>query len=93
MRERALLVPQRGITRNTSGQATVLTVGEDNKVTQKAVTTERVVGNQWLVSAGLAPGDRVIVDGVQKARPGGEVRVVDAETPAPAGVTTVSQPQ
>ncbi|EHD22313.1 efflux transporter, RND family, MFP subunit [Brenneria sp. EniD312] len=93
VRERALLVPQRGITRNTSGQATVLTVGEDNKVTQKAVTTERVVGNQWLVSAGLAPGDRVIVDGVQKARPGGEVRVVDAETPAPAGVTTVSQPQ
>lgn len=90
VRERVLLVPQRGITRNTAGQATALVVDGANKVVLKDVATERVVGNQWLVNGGLAPGDRVIVDGVQKVQPGGEVRVVDADTTAPA---VVSQPQ
>lgn len=90
VREKALLVPQRGITRTPEGQATALVVNGDGKVELKQVTTERVVGNQWLVSAGLAPGDKVIVDGVQKAQPGGEVKVVDAENPAPAAV---SRPQ
>ncbi len=88
VRTHALLVPQRGITRNTAGQATALVVDSDSKVTLKAVTTERVVGNQWLVSAGLASGDKVIVDGVQKVQPGNVVKIVDADP-----VAAVSQPQ
>ncbi|WP_407727866.1 efflux RND transporter periplasmic adaptor subunit [Pectobacterium actinidiae] len=91
VRKQALLVPQRGITRNTSGQATALVVGKDNKVELRNVVTERTVGNQWLVGEGLKPGDRVIVDGVQKAQPGNEVKIVDADVGNSAN--TVSKPQ
>ncbi|MEH2919599.1 efflux RND transporter periplasmic adaptor subunit [Samsonia erythrinae] len=89
IREHAILVPQRGITRDASGQATALVVNKDNKVELKNVVTERVVGNQWLVSDGLMPGDKVIVDGVQKAQPGNEVNVVAANADAMAS----TQPQ
>ncbi|NDL65841.1 efflux RND transporter periplasmic adaptor subunit [Acerihabitans arboris] len=93
VRERALLVPQRGITRSSSGQATVLVVDGNHKVVLKEVATERVVGNRWLISSGLALGDRVIIDGVQKAIPGSEVRVVDAKLVAPDATTIKSQLQ
>lgn len=79
IRENVLLVPQRGISRDPTGQASALLVGEDNKVIRKQVTTERVVGNQWLISKGLESGDRVIVDGTQNARPGSEVRIASPE--------------
>lgn len=79
IRENVLLVPQRGISRDPTGQASTLLVGEDNKVIRKQVTTERVVGNQWLISKGLESGDRVIVDGTQNARPGSEVRIASPE--------------
>lgn len=88
VRENALLVPQRGITRDPAGQASALIVGEDNKVVRKLVVTERTVGNQWLVSEGLKSGDRVIVDGTQNARPGGEVRIASPQVNSP----NVSQP-
>ena len=77
--ENALLVPQRAITRDPTGQASALVVGKDNKVIRKTVVTDRVVGNQWLIRDGLQSGDRVIVDGTQKAQPGSEVRI--AQTP------------
>ncbi|GKW14439.1 multidrug resistance protein MexA [Pectobacterium carotovorum subsp. carotovorum] len=80
VRENVLLVPQRGIARDPAGQASALIVGEDNKVIRKLVMTERVVGNQWLISEGLKSGDRVIVDGTQNARPGNEVRIASPET-------------
>lgn len=83
VRENVLLVPQRGIARDPTGQASALIVGEDNKVIRKLVMTERVVGNQWLVSEGLDSGDRVIVDGTQNARPGNEVRIASPETQKP----------
>ena len=79
-----LMVPQRGVTRNQRGDATVLVVGADNKVTERVVRAERVIDNEWLVTNGLAPGDRVIVDGLQKIRPGLEVRAVEATAPANA---------
>ncbi|HAU5602944.1 TPA: efflux RND transporter periplasmic adaptor subunit [Citrobacter koseri] len=88
VREHALLVPQRGITRDANGQATALVVNKDNKVELRNVITERVVANQWLVSDGLLAGDKVIVDGVQKAQPGSEVKIVAADT----GVTVSTQP-
>ncbi|MEJ1966841.1 MAG: efflux RND transporter periplasmic adaptor subunit [Gammaproteobacteria bacterium] len=83
----ALMVPQRGVTRNQRGEATVLIVGADNKVTERVVGADHVINNEWLVTSGLAAGDRVIVDGLQKARPGQEVRTVEAAAeaaPAPA---------
>ena len=69
----ALLAPQRGITRDATGNATAMVVGKDNKVELRNVTTARSVGNEWLVKSGLAPGDRVIVEGLQKIGPGAPV--------------------
>ena len=53
-----------------------LIVDAEGKVQQRMLTLDRTIGDKWLVSAGLAPGDRVIVEGVQKVRPGASVKVV-----------------
>lgn len=82
-----LLVPQRGITRNPRGEATALVVNEAGKVELRELTTERAMGDSWLVSTGLAAGDRVIVEGVQQVRPGAQVNAVER---APAATTLLS---
>jgi len=92
-RRAALLVPQRGLTRNPRGEATVLVVGEDNKVAERLVKTDRVVAGEWLVTEGLAAGDRVVVDGVQKVRPGVEVRAVAVVTPTQPDTRGASAPE
>jgi membrane fusion protein (multidrug efflux system) len=69
----ALLAPQQGITRDPKGNATAMIVGAGNKVEMRSVTTSRAVGDQWLVVSGLAAGDRVIVEGLQKIAPGAPV--------------------
>ncbi|MBV8404722.1 MAG: efflux RND transporter periplasmic adaptor subunit [Gammaproteobacteria bacterium] len=76
---RGYLVPQAGLQRDASGPY-VLVAGPDNKVLEKRVTTEALEGPDWVVTAGLADGDRVIVSGTQNARPGTSVAAV----PAPA---------
>ncbi len=83
----ALLAPQQGITRGPSGEATALVVGADNKVEPRTLKTVRTIGDQWQVSEGLKAGDRVIVEGVLKAKPGSEVRPVErgAAPQAPTG--------
>ena len=63
-----LLVPQQGVSRTPTGAATALVVGEGNKVERRQLTLARDVGNQWLVSSGLKVGDRVIIEGLQRAR-------------------------
>jgi len=77
----AVLAPQRGITRDPKGNATALVVGADNKVELRNVQVSRAIGDSWLVESGLAPGDRVIVEGVQKVRPGAAVEPVEATQP------------
>lgn len=74
--EQAILVPQRGVTRNTAGEAMVMMVGAEEKVEPRTITVARTVGDNWLVSEGLKEGDRVIVEGLQKARPGTPVKAV-----------------
>ncbi len=78
IRQNGLLVPQRGITHDARGQATALVVGADGKVAQRNVVVDRAIGDEWLISQGLADGDRVILDGLQKVHPGVEVSVTDA---------------
>lgn len=91
VRSQVLLVPQRGITRDSTGNATALVVGSDGKAQLRPVQVERSHGNYWLVSAGLKPHERVIVDGVQNVQPGAPVKVVPAaangagKPAAPAG--------
>lgn len=80
----ALLVPQAGVSRNARGEALVMLVGADDKVVERVVQVDQVVDGQWLVTSGLAVGDRVIVEGLQKVRPGSAVRPVPAAQLAPA---------
>jgi len=72
----AILVPQRGVTRDPAGNAMVMVVGAEEKVEPRIIKVARTVGESWLVSDGLAAGDRVIIEGLQKARPGTQVKAV-----------------
>jgi membrane fusion protein, multidrug efflux system len=86
--EAAILIPQRGVTRNPKGEAMVMTVGAEEKVEPRPIKVVRTVGDSWLVSDGLKAGDRVILEGLQKARPGTQVKAVpfgSAPAAAPAG--------
>ncbi|WP_434998317.1 efflux RND transporter periplasmic adaptor subunit [Pectobacterium brasiliense] len=70
----ALLVPQQGVTRDPRGQATAMVVGEGDKVEPRTLKTSKAIGDKWLVTEGLKAGDRVIVTGLQKIRPGAQVK-------------------
>lgn len=84
VREQAILAPQRGVTRNARGRPTALVVDNSEKVEQRILKVDRAIGDRWLVGEGLNPGDRLIVEGLQKVKPGSPVRVVQAgETSAP----------
>jgi membrane fusion protein, multidrug efflux system len=73
VREGAVLAPQQGISHDQKGQPNALVVGPDNTVELRTLVTDRAIGDQWLVSSGLKPGDRVIVEGIQSAKPGVKV--------------------
>jgi membrane fusion protein (multidrug efflux system) len=81
----AVLAPQRGVTRDPSGKATVMIVDAEGKAQSRAIETGQMVGNRWLVTKGLAAGDKVIVDGLQNVKQGQPVRIA---TPAPAEATS-----
>ncbi|STD23429.1 multidrug efflux system protein AcrF [Enterobacter asburiae] len=70
----AILVPQQGVTRTPRGDATVLVVNDKNQVEPRTVVAPQAIGDRWLVTEGLKNGDRVIVSGLQKVRPGGNRR-------------------
>ena len=75
--ENAILVPQQGVTHDAKGEPTALVVTPDNKVELRVIKTDRAIRDQWLVTAGLHAGDRVIVDGLQRAQPGATVAPVE----------------
>ncbi len=81
VRNQALLVPQRGVTRDTQGNAIALVLDAKDTVQQRSLTTERSIDGQWLIHDGLEPGERVIVDGVQKVQPGMHVKTVPVSDP------------
>ncbi len=74
--DQAILIPQQGVSRNPKGESIALVVDDAGTVQQRLLTLNRAVGDQWLVSSGLSGGDRLIVEGVQKARPGTSVKAV-----------------
>ena len=71
--ENSFLVPQRAVTRNTKGEPTAFFVNAEGKVQQRVLSVQRSIGNSWLVNKGLADGDRVVVEGVQRVRDGQDV--------------------
>ncbi|GGJ97596.1 efflux RND transporter periplasmic adaptor subunit [Luteimonas terricola] len=82
VRNNALLVPQKGVARDPKGNTSVLVVNAEGVVEQRPVVVSQTIGDQWLVESGLAAGDRVVVEGLQKIAPGAEVEVT-AEAGAP----------
>ena len=80
--DRAILAPQQGVLRDPKGNPLVLIVDASGRVQQRAITVDRAIGDKWLVSSGLAPGDRVIVEGSQKVRPGASVKAVSVTSEA-----------
>ena len=80
--ENAYLVPQIGVTHDAKGQAVALVVNASNKVEPRPLKTTGMQGQNWIVEGGLQAGDRVIVQGVEKVRPGATVKSVAAQLPA-----------
>ncbi len=81
--EQALLVPQQGITHDPKGNAIAWIVDSTDKVVQKTLELGRAIDDKWLVTDGLSSGDRVIVEGLQRVRPGDQVKVVPFVPAAP----------
>lgn len=93
VKEQAILVPQRGVTRNPAGNAMVMVVGAEEKVEPRVIKADRTVGDSWLVTEGLKAGDRVILEGIQKARPGTQVKAVPfGAKPAEVAPAAAAQP-
>ena len=94
----ALVVPQIGVTHDQKGQPVALVVGPDNKVAQVQLVTSGTNGSNWVVESGLKPGDRVIVHGTEKVKPGMTVKAVEAQlaadplAPATAGAQASPSP-
>ncbi len=80
---KALLVPQQGVTHNQRGEPTALVVGKNHQVELRLLKADRSIGDQWLVTEGLKPGDKVIVEGLQKVMPGMTVHEVEKTAPTP----------
>ncbi len=85
--EEAILVPQKAVMRDAKGQATAYVVTEQNTVELRNLKTGRTHDASWVVTEGLKPGDRLVVDGLQRIRPGMPVAAVEVqdEAPNPAG--------
>jgi membrane fusion protein (multidrug efflux system) len=82
VRDRGLLVPQKGITRDPKGNAIAMVVNPDGIAEQRAVEVGRTVSDQWLVIGGLNEGDQVIVEGLQRVRAGAQVNVTEMQEPS-----------
>jgi membrane fusion protein (multidrug efflux system) len=74
--EQAILIPQQAVSRDINGNPVVLIVDAENNAQQRMIKLDRAIGDQWLVLSGIADGDQVIVEGIQKVRPGTAVKAI-----------------
>ena len=89
VRKDAVLAPQQGVSHDQKGEPNALIVGPDDVVELRTLRVDRAIGDQWVVNAGLNAGDRVIVEGIQSAKPG--TKVVAEEYKPPPTEKTVRQ--
>ncbi|MEP9359543.1 efflux RND transporter periplasmic adaptor subunit [Sphingomonas sp. KR3-1] len=78
---RAYLVPQQAVSRDAKGNAQLWVVGADNKAVRRDITADRAMGANWVVTAGLNPGDKVITQGIANLKPNAVIKPVPADTP------------
>lgn len=88
----AILVPQQAVSRDPKAQPIAMLVDDAGMVEQRVLTIDRAVGNQWLIAEGLAPGDRIIMEGVQRVRHGIQVNAVPFGTPEGGGAPPTGGP-
>ncbi|MFA5073130.1 MAG: efflux RND transporter periplasmic adaptor subunit [Nitrospirota bacterium] len=92
--EKGILIPQQGVNRNPKGESIALVVDDAGTVQQRLLILDRAIGDQWLVVSGLSSGDRLIVEGMQKVRPGTTVKTVPfIENKTAAAATSGSEVQ
>ena len=82
VRQGAILAPQQGVSHDQKGDANALVVGPDDIVQVRTLRVDRAIGDQWVVSTGLNAGDRVIVEGIQSAKPGSKVQPEEYQPPS-----------
>ncbi len=93
VKEQGLLIPQQSVARDSTGKPYVFVAGADSKLERRMIETERAVGDQWLVRSGLQAGEQVVVDGLQRAAAGAQVKVVPwTPKPAPAQAQAAATP-
>jgi len=90
--EQGILIPQQAVSRDPKGNPLALIVNASGKVEQRSIVLDRAIGDQWLVSSGLAPGDRVIAEGMQKVQPGVPVKEVPFGTGGKPGAQPAAKP-
>ena len=91
--EQAILAPQQGVSRDAKGNTSAMVVDDTGKVAVRPIVVTRAIADRWLVTSGLSDGDRVIVDGLQRIRPGMPVKAVPfAPADAPARRSTAAAP-
>jgi membrane fusion protein (multidrug efflux system) len=91
--EKAILVPQQAVSRDSKGNPVAMIVNGENKVEPRPLVVEREIGDKWLVTAGLAVGDNVIVEGLLKARPGAAVKSIPYDASPKAAAPPSNTPQ
>ena len=92
-KEQGLLVPQQSVSRDSTGKPMAYVVGKDNTLERRELTTDRAIGDQWLISSGLNVGDQLVVDGQQRASAGVKVKTVPWKPQSVAAVATPSDLQ
>jgi membrane fusion protein (multidrug efflux system) len=85
VKEQAILIPQQSLVRNPDGSTTVWVVGADHKVLPRPVEIGQAIGDKWLVNNGVQAGEQIVVEGLQKIRPGAEVKPIAKTAAAAAG--------
>lgn len=81
----AILVPQQAVTRDPQGNATVFVVGPGNRAVQRTIHADRALGTDWVVTGGLAPGEKVITQGTANLKDGAPIKPVPASAPQRVG--------
>ena len=84
VKEEAMLIPQQSVTRDPKGNPMAMVIDSENKVVPAMLTIDRPIEDRWLITSGLKPGDRIVVEGIQKARPGTTVRIAQSGSDVPS---------